>query len=105
MVSGTAIIGGAIYYLINIGYVFWYLGRRLLHRMRGGKSFRKVAADLITSLVNAYQELRENSIHVPSLRRAVEQAREKGVSWDPQLFCILDNVAEKNPSAWIVRPA
>ena len=56
---------------------------------------RRRAAELNTSMFNAYYELREATIHVPSLRRAVEQAKEKGVGWDPQLFCVLDNVAQK----------
>jgi hypothetical protein len=58
------------------------------------------APELVPALFNAYQELRESTIHVPSLRLAVEQAKEKGVAWDPQLFCILDNVAQNYPSTW-----
>jgi hypothetical protein len=98
----AALIIGAVYYLINIGWVAASLCRIALYRLRGGKSLRQTAAELNSSMFNAYYELREATIHVPSLRRAVEQAKEKGVGWDPQLFCILDNVAQKNPSTWAV---
>ena len=99
-----AIIIGALYYTVNIGWVIVYFVRVMLHRLRGGKSLRQRAAELIPALYNAYQELREPTIHVPSLRNAVEQAKEKGVAWDPQLFCILDNVAQNHPSTWTARP-
>jgi hypothetical protein len=79
------------------------LCRRALYRLRGGRSLRQTAAELNTSMFNAYYELREATVHVPSLRRAVDQAKEKGVGWDPQLFCILDNVAQNHPSTWTVR--
>jgi hypothetical protein len=99
----VAVIIGALYYTVNIGWVIVYFVRLLLCRLRGGKSLRQRAAKLIPALYNAYQELRESTIHVPSLRNAVEQAKEKGVAWDPQLFCILDNVAQNHPSTWTAR--
>ena len=89
-----------LYYAFSIGWLVVYLGRVTLYRLRGGKSLRQRAAELIPMLLNTYQELREATIHVPSLRKAVEQAKEKGVAWDPQLFCILDNVAENHSSTW-----
>ena len=98
----VSIIIGVAYYVLNIGWLAFQLGRRALYRLRGSKSLRQRAAELNTSMFNAYYELREATIHVPSLRRAVEQAKEKGVGWDPQLFCVLDNVAQKNPSTWTV---
>lgn len=100
----VSIIIGALYYTVNIGWVIVYFVRLLLYRLRGGKSLRQRAAELIPALYNAYQEMREATIHVPSLRNAVEQAKEKGVAWDPQLFCILDNVAQNHPSTWTARP-
>jgi hypothetical protein len=100
----VSIIIGALYYTINIGWVIVYSFRLMLYRLRGGKSLRQRAAEIIPALYNTYQELRESTIHVPSLRNAVEQAKEKGVAWDPQLFCILDNVAQNHPSTWTARP-
>jgi hypothetical protein len=94
----TSIIIAVAYYVLGIGWNAVQLVLRALHRLRGGKSLRQKAAELNTSTFKAYDELREATIHVPSLRRAVEQAKEKGVGWDPQLFCVLDNVAQKNPS-------
>jgi hypothetical protein len=99
----AAIIVGVLYYVINIGWVIVYLGRVMLYRLRGGKSFRQRMPELIPALYNAYQELREATVHVPSLRQAVEQAKEKGVGWDPQLFCILDNIALNHPTTWTTR--
>jgi hypothetical protein len=98
----VSLIIAVVYYVLSVGWLAVVLCRRALYRLRGGKSLRQTAAELNTSMFNAYYELREATIHVPSLRRAVEQAKEKGVGWDPQLFCVLDNVAQKNPSTWTV---
>ena len=86
--------------MFNIGWVILYLTHLTLYRLRGGKSFKQRAAELIPALYNAYQELREPTIHVPSLRNAVDQAKGKGVAWDPKLLCILDNIAQNHPSTW-----
>jgi hypothetical protein len=99
----VAIIIGVLYYVVNIAWVIVYFIRLILCRLRGGKSLQHRAAELITALYNTYHELRDPTVHVPSLRRAVEQAKEKGVVWDAQLFCILDNVAQNHPSTWIIR--
>lgn len=96
----VSIIIGALYYMFNIGWVILYLTHLTLYRLRGGKSFKQRAAELIPALYNAYQELREPTIHVPSLRNAVDQAKGKGVAWDPKLLCILDNIAQNHPSTW-----
>jgi hypothetical protein len=98
-----SIIIAVAYYVIGVGWFSFQLCRRALYRLRGGKSLRQRAAELNASMFSAYYELREATIHVPSLRRAVEQAKEKGVGWDPQLFCVLDNVAQKHPSTWTVQ--
>jgi hypothetical protein len=89
-----------IWYIVNIGWLAVQLCRRALYRVRGGKTLRQTAAELNTSMFNAYYELREATIHVPSLRRAVERAKETEVWWDPQLFCLLDNIAQKHPNVW-----
>jgi len=81
-----SIIIGVAYYILGIGWLAVQLCRRALYRLRGSKSSRQRAAELNTAMFNAYYELREATIHVPSLRRAVEQAKEKGHGWDPQLF-------------------
>jgi hypothetical protein len=99
----VSIIIAVAYYVLSIGWAAVRLCRRALYRLRGGRSLRQTAAELNTSMFNAYYELREATVHVPSLRRAVDQAKEKGVGWDPQLFCILDNVAQNHPSTWTVR--
>ena len=62
---------GVVYYVLSVGWLAILLGRRALYRLRGGKSLRRRAAELNTSMFNAYYELREATIHVPSLRRAV----------------------------------
>jgi hypothetical protein len=98
----VSLIIAVVYYVLSVGWLAVVLCRRALYRLRGGKSLRQTAVELNTSMFNAYYELREATIHVPSLRRAVEQAKEKGVGWDPQLFCVLDNVSQKNPSTWTV---
>jgi hypothetical protein len=99
----AALIIGTLYYVGNIGWVIVNFVRLMLYRLRGGKSLRQRAAELVPALYNAYQELRETTVHVPSLKHAVEQAKEKGVAWDPQLFCILDNVVQDHPSTWTAR--
>jgi hypothetical protein len=96
----TAVIAGALYYVINVGWVVVQLALRALYQLRGGKSFRQKAMEINLAIYKAYDELREPTIHVPSLRNAVDRARDSGVAWDPQVFCILDNVAQRHPSTW-----
>jgi hypothetical protein len=99
--TGALIVGSA-YYALNIGWLVINLFRVAIHRLGGGKSFKQMAAELNRSAFATYDELREGTVHVPSLRRAVEKAKDNGVVWDTQLFCILDNVAQRNPSTWTV---
>lgn len=98
----ASLIIGSIYYISRILWLGASLCRIASHRFWGGKSLRQTATEINTSLLKAYDELREDTVHVPSLRRAVEKAVEKDVVWDPQLLCMIDNVAQKNPSRWIV---
>jgi hypothetical protein len=43
----VSIIIGALYYMFNIGWVILYLTHLTLYRLRGGKSFKQRAAELI----------------------------------------------------------
>jgi hypothetical protein len=95
-----SLIVGVAYYMINVGWLVITLCRIAIYRLRGGKSPKQKAVELTASMFGAYEELREATVHVPSLRRAVERAKDSGVVWDTQLFCILDNVAQRNPSTW-----
>ncbi len=97
------VMAAAAYYGISIILVFFVVGRWSLWRLRGGKSFRRASSELLEPLRTVYAKLNEETIHVPSLRRAVEHSAEAGVAWDPQLLCILDNVAGRSPVMWTRR--
>ena len=104
ILPGTAaLIAAASYYGLSFGLLAVQLGYRVLRRLRGGKSRRQVMTDMILSMTNTYLQLRETTVHVPSLKHAVKDATGKGISWDPQLLCILDNVAQKHAIVWTSR--
>jgi hypothetical protein len=95
-----AIVIAGLYYASSIFMLIRDFARLALYRLRTGKTPRQEIIDRVSAIELAYAELREETIHVPSLRRAIEQARDKGVLWDPQIFSILDNVAAKTPTTW-----
>lgn len=94
----------ALYYLASLFMLVRHFVRLALYRLRFGKTPRRELTDRIVAIDVAYAQLREEAVHVPSLRRAIEQAREEGVHWDSQIFSILDNVAARNPTTWIRHP-
>jgi hypothetical protein len=75
----------------------------VLYRVRVGKSRKREQLDRLLAMQAAYAELREEIIHVPSLRRAIERARDLGAVWDPQIFSIFDRVSDRTPTTWIRR--
>jgi hypothetical protein len=101
----AAIVIAAAYYVVSIAMMLRYFARLILYRLRVGRTPRREMIDRVAASEVAYAELREETIHVPSLRRAVELARESGVLWEPQIFSIIDNVTAQTPTTWIRRPA
>ena len=96
----VAVIAALLYYGINIVWLIVQIGRRIAWRLGGGKSFRRLTSDRLSAMLNAYVQMREETIHVPSLARAIDDAASSGVVWDPQLLCIVDLVKTKHPISW-----
>jgi hypothetical protein len=96
----AALIAAALYYGTSLAWLVFRVCRYVLQRLRGAKSFTRVSVEMINAMSHAYFQLREDTIHVPSLKQAVQEATEKGVAWDPQLLCVLDDVAQEHPIAW-----
>lgn len=53
---------------------------------------RKGPLKLFQAMRDAYHLLSGSVVSVPELRHAVEQARDKGVVWPPELYAVLDDV-------------
>lgn len=97
----VTLIGGSLWFAYAAIWTIYNCGRRLLSTRRGAKSPRRVQNEALTKMLVAYEQMRESSIHVPSLKRALEDARQVGVVWDAQILCVVDNVVAKDPITWV----
>jgi hypothetical protein len=100
-----AAIAAAAYYLLSIYLLGRYLIRLALYRVRTGKTPRRETFERLAAMGAAYFEMREDTIHVPSLKKAIQHAKDLGAEWGPHVLSILDNVTARNSTTWMRRPA
>lgn len=95
-----ALILSIIYYGYRIYWVCRKIISHLAYRIRNRKSFLEELNERFIAIVTVYNRLNEDTIHVPSLRREIEDAQKKGVVWSSQVLCLLDNIQDKNKIVW-----
>jgi hypothetical protein len=96
----SAIVTGAIWYGIGlVGVILKLWSRASILIMTGQPAGRRFAR-LVDEMARAYGWLAGPVLHINSVRRAFDQAAERGVVWDHQIFYLLDRVAKDEPKFW-----
>jgi len=96
-----ATIAASAYYLLSIYRLARYLIRLALYRLRTGKTPRRETFERVAAMEAAYSNMREDTIHLPSLKKAIQHAKDLGAEWGPHVLSILDNVAARNSTTWM----
>jgi hypothetical protein len=96
----TALWSAVAYYGLSFILLLRLAIIKVMYRLREGKFPQRRISDLIDTMAAAYFQLREETIHVPSLKAALDKAHDMGASWPPQVYAILDLVAAKSASSW-----
>jgi len=99
-VPKIALVLATLYYGYSIYLVFRQIVFHVGYRIRNRKSLQGELNERFMAIVAAYNRLNDETIHVPSLRREIEDAQKKGVVWSSQVLCLLDNIEEKNKITW-----
>jgi hypothetical protein len=93
----------AVYYFLNLFLLLIGLRKQTLFRIKNGVGPWDKPIKMIAAMSHAYFELRNETIHVPSLAQATSKAKELGVVWPPQAYVLLDSVTARFPSSWSPR--
>jgi hypothetical protein len=96
----AGIATGAVWYGL---YVLWLLIRlwtKVSERFTFNETLAQKMRRLLGEALEAYSSLRGPIMHVPVVRRAFEQATERGVLWDHATAYILDRLSHNTPELW-----
>jgi hypothetical protein len=100
----SAIIIGAVWYGLGLVGVILNLWSRAYILITTGQPAGRRFGRLVDEMARAYVWLAGPVMHINSVRRAFDQAAERGVFWDQQIFYLLDRVAKDNPKLWTNSP-
>jgi hypothetical protein len=96
----AAIITAGFWYGLYISWLFVKLWDKIFILITLKETLLQKLARLQSEGVEAYNWLAGPVLHIPSIRRAFDQATQKGIVWNQAIFYILDRLSDQQPQLW-----